>query len=188
MLEVTTVVIYQAPRSSWMADGQMELIFPGDNCFQIIWINHCYHCNCHHNHLILITPVIKLNYITDICLKHHYNKNHHANHFTNALWWIHLSKLLCLSSVLLIFPRALNGPSAAHLNQQVVVTGGYDGSNRDKVLCGILKLIMWNLSSFPGAPVQPRGKNLAEHRKIGKGTQIPRHRWSQPWCCLRCSW
>ena len=49
-------------------------------------------------------------------------------------------KLLCLSSVLLIFPRALSGLIAAHLNQQVVVVGGQDGSysDRDEVLCGIL--------------------------------------------------
>ena len=37
------------------------------------------------------------------------------------------------------FPRALTGLRAAHLNQQVVVVGGLDGSkDRDEVLCGIL--------------------------------------------------
>ena len=52
---------------------------------------------------------------------------------------MYLSKLLCLSSFLLIFPRVLYGLRAAHLNQQVVVTGGgWDGSNsRDEVLCGL---------------------------------------------------
>ena len=39
-----------------------------------------------------------------------------------------------------IFPRAKDGLRAAHLNQQVVVTGGDDGGTnyRDEVLCGIL--------------------------------------------------
>ena len=39
-----------------------------------------------------------------------------------------------------IFPRALHGLRAAHLNQQVVVTGGKDDdyNYRDEVLCGIL--------------------------------------------------
>ena len=39
-----------------------------------------------------------------------------------------------------IFPRWLDGFRAAHLNQQVVVTGGQDDerNNRDEVLCGIL--------------------------------------------------
>ena len=48
---------------------------------------------------------------------------------------MYLSKLICLSSVLFIFPRALKGLRAAHLNQQVVVTGGADnGRNaRDEV-------------------------------------------------------
>ena len=47
--------------------------------------------------------------------------------------------IICLSSVLLIFPRVLYGLRAAHLNQKVVVVGGYDGSKaRDEVLCGIL--------------------------------------------------
>ena len=49
-----------------------------------------------------------------------------------------------LFSTELIFPRALSYLRAAHLNQQVVVTGGYDdgaddGRNYDdEVLCGIL--------------------------------------------------
>ena len=40
------------------------------------------------------------------------------------------------------------GLRAAHLNQQVVVTGGNnDGKNiRDEVLCGILKLIVFYLA------------------------------------------
>ena len=52
------------------------------------------------------------------------------------------------------FPRALFGLRAAHLNQQVVVTGGYDGrSNRDEVLCGIpFNCLCFVLS--PGASVQ----------------------------------
>ena len=39
-----------------------------------------------------------------------------------------------------IFLRAMWGLKAAHLNQQVVVTGGQDDerNNRDEVLCGIL--------------------------------------------------
>ena len=38
------------------------------------------------------------------------------------------------------FPRGLNDLKAAHLNQQVVVTGGNDNGwkKRDEVLCGIL--------------------------------------------------
>ena len=64
-------------------------------------------------------------------------------------------KLLCLSSVLLIFPRALSGLIAAHLNQQVVVTGGQDGSNsRDEVLCGILYSDYVIDFLFSGAPVR----------------------------------
>ena len=71
---------------------------------------------------------------------------------------MYLSKLLYLSRVLLIFPRALAGLRAAHLNQQMVVVGGSGGSNgryevfggtwehgsdsRDEVLCGIILLIM----------------------------------------------
>ena len=62
---------------------------------------------------------------------------------------MYLSKLLYLSRVLLIFPRALTGLRAAHLNQQMVVTGGQHGSkDRDEVLCGIILLIMRNLSCF----------------------------------------
>ena len=42
------------------------------------------------------------------------------------------------------FPRALAGLRAAHLNQQMVVTGGYDGRKyRDEVLCGIFSLIVF---------------------------------------------
>ena len=41
------------------------------------------------------------------------------------------------------------GLRAAHLNQRVVVAGGYgDGSYRDEVLCGILYLIVLNLYSL----------------------------------------
>ena len=49
-----------------------------------------------------------------------------------------------LFSAELIFHRAMNGLRAAHLNQQVVVTGGLDdgGNYRDEVLCGILLLMM----------------------------------------------
>ena len=49
--------------------------------------------------------------------------------------------VMFFSSVLLIFPRTLAGLRAAHINQQVVVVGGWDGDNsrvRDEVLCGIL--------------------------------------------------
>ena len=43
---------------------------------------------------------------------------------------------------------------AAHLNQQVVVTGGFDGANaRDEVLCGSLELIVFFLLLSPGASV-----------------------------------
>ena len=120
-------------------------------------LNHCYHCNWHDNNLIRITHVIKIitMYISDNCWYHHYNQNHYANYFTNALWIMYLSKLLCLSSVLLIFSRGLSGLRAAHLNQQVVVVGGctmgvisVGSNNRDEVLCRIILLSMWNLSCF----------------------------------------
>ena len=43
------------------------------------------------------------------------------------------------------FSRALQGLRAAHLNQQLVVTGGNDneGNKRDEVLCGIYKLVVF---------------------------------------------
>ena len=47
------------------------------------------------------------------------------------------------------FHRGLVSLRAAHLNQRVVVTGGYDGSNyRDEVLCGVLYPIVLNLLSL----------------------------------------
>ena len=44
----------------------------------------------------------------------------------------------------------MQGLRAAHLNQQVVVTGGDDGGTnyRDEVLCGILKLFVFYLAFF----------------------------------------
>ena len=88
------------------------------------------------------------NYISDNCWYHHYNQNHYAKHFTNALWIMYLSKLLCFSSVLLIFSRGLSGLRAAHLNQQVVVVGGctmgvisVGSNNRDEVLCRIISTV-----------------------------------------------
>ena len=52
-----------------------------------------------------------------------------------------MNLLKVLFSAEYIFPRGLDGLRAAHLNQQVVVTGGYEDEDgwmdsRDEVLCG----------------------------------------------------
>ena len=47
--------------------------------------------------------------------------------------------------------------------------------------------LKWFSSSFvPGHAIQPRRGQLDSDRNNGKGALWPRHRWSQPSCCL--SW
>ena len=66
------------------------------------------------------------------------------------------------------FPRALFWLKAAHLNQQVVVTGGLDGNNIDEVFCGILKLIVFYLAfvsrCFSTMLRQERGEKLGNFK------------------------
>ena len=54
LLEVATLALYRAPRSSSLQVkvGREERIFPG---FQIIWINHRYHCTNQ-----IVTAIIKI--------------------------------------------------------------------------------------------------------------------------------
>ena len=170
LLEVRTGVPgYRAPRftSHQQINGQQEETFPGENICQIIWIHHRYHCNCHyHNQLFSDNDNIIFESIICKTINDHGGNNIKTTMITpvqmpfdvrtfNAEWF---------------FPRARGSLRAAHVNQQILVTGGKgdDFKKRDEVLCGILQLIVFYLAfvsrCFSTMLRQERGEKLGNFK------------------------